>query len=132
MMTTLVVVSDGVNFWFALQFSYHLHGIRNARAGVRIVKKNLRTTHHYIQARDIGWNDTSKLCEKTLLVPVEEDIRADEAAVLLDDVPDAGLVGELCAVLLEVDDDLGPLADAVGRADGEGAGAVRLPVEGGF
>lgn len=38
------------------------------------------------------------------------------------------LVGELCAVRLEVDDDLGPVGDALRLPDGVGAEPVRLPV----
>ena len=34
-----MVVSHGVDIWVALRFSYHLYDVRNARTGVRIVKK---------------------------------------------------------------------------------------------
>ncbi len=42
----LVVVSDGADIWVALRFTYHLYSVRNARAGIRIVKKKLWATHH--------------------------------------------------------------------------------------
>ena len=61
--TTLVVVSDGVTIWVAPRFSHHLYGVRNTRAGVRIVKKSLRATHRLFHPSNIGW-------EVIYLIPV--------------------------------------------------------------